>query len=63
MERKDYIDAFGAASLIGFSLLMAFNQVVIKVVNDGLQPVFLRAYVQPVLCCASGFGYGCAASV
>jgi uncharacterized membrane protein len=40
MERKDYIDTFGAASLIGFSLLMAFNQVVIKVVNDGLQPVF-----------------------
>lgn len=40
MERKDRIDAFGAVSLIGFSLLVGFNQVVIKIVNDGLQPVF-----------------------
>ena len=40
MDKKDHIDAFGAASLIGFSLLLAFNQVVIRVVNDGLQPVF-----------------------
>lgn len=40
MERKDHIDAFGAVALIGFSLLVAFNQVVIAVVNEGLQPVF-----------------------
>ena len=40
MERKDHIDAFGAASLIAFALVLAFNQVVIKVVNEGLQPVF-----------------------
>ena len=40
MDRKDHIDAFGAAALIGFSLLLAFNQVVIRVVNEGLQPVF-----------------------
>jgi drug/metabolite transporter (DMT)-like permease len=40
MERKDRIDAFGAASLVLFSVLVGFNQVVIKVVNDGLQPVF-----------------------
>ncbi|WP_456388418.1 DMT family transporter [Profundibacter sp.] len=40
MERKPNIDAFGAASLIGFSVLLGFNQVVIKVVNGGLQPVF-----------------------
>ena len=40
MERKDHIDAFGATALIGFSLLLAFNQVVIAVVNEGLQPVF-----------------------
>jgi drug/metabolite transporter (DMT)-like permease len=40
MERKDHIDAFGAAALIGFSALLGFNQVVIKVVNEGLQPVF-----------------------
>jgi len=40
MNRKPDIDAFGAASLIGFSVLLGFNQVVIKVVNGGLQPVF-----------------------
>ncbi len=40
MERKDRIDTFGALSLTGFSLMLAFNQVVIAVVNDGLQPVF-----------------------
>ncbi len=40
MEPKPRIDAFGAISLTGFALLLAFNQVVIKVVNDGLQPVF-----------------------
>lgn len=34
------MDLFGAAALIGFSLLMAFNQVVIKVSNEGFQPVF-----------------------
>ena len=41
MQRKDRIDAFGAVSLTAFSLLLAFNQVVIKLVNEGLQPVFL----------------------
>jgi len=40
MQRKDHIDAFGAVSLIGFSALLGFNQVVIKLVNGGLQPVF-----------------------
>ncbi len=40
MERKEHIDSFGAVSLIGFALLLAFNQVVIKVVNEGLQPAF-----------------------
>lgn len=40
MARKDHMDAFGATSLIGFSALLAFNQVVIKLVNTGLQPVF-----------------------
>ncbi len=39
-EKRDRIDAFGAISLIAFSALLGFNQVVIKVVNDGLQPVF-----------------------
>ena len=40
MDKKDYVDAFGAASLVAFSLLLAFNQVTIRVVNEGLQPVF-----------------------
>ena len=40
MERKSHIDLFGATALTGFALLLAFNQVVIKVTNDGLQPVF-----------------------
>ena len=40
MEKKDHIDSFGAVALIGFSVLLAFNQVVIAVVNEGLQPVF-----------------------
>lgn len=38
--RKANVDGFGAACLIMFALLMGFNQVVIKVGNDGLQPVF-----------------------
>ena len=40
MERKDRMDAFGAASLTGFALFLAFNQIIIKFVNQGLQPVF-----------------------
>lgn len=40
MERKEHMDAFGASALIAFALLLAFNQVVIKVVNEGLQPAF-----------------------
>ena len=43
MVRKDRIDAFGAVSLVGFSLLLGFNQVVIKVVNEGMQPVFVQS--------------------
>lgn len=40
MDRRDRIDAFGTVSLVLFSALLGFNQVVIKVVNEGLQPVF-----------------------
>ncbi|NNE80344.1 MAG: DMT family transporter [Silicimonas sp.] len=40
MQRKDRIDALGAAALVAISMMLAFNQVVIRVVNDGLQPVF-----------------------
>ncbi|MGH1329255.1 MAG: DMT family transporter [Paracoccaceae bacterium] len=34
------MDTFGAVSLVGFALLLAFNQVGIKITNEGFQPVF-----------------------
>ena len=34
------IDTFGIASLSFFSLMLGFNQVVMKVVNTGIQPIF-----------------------
>lgn len=40
MQPKSQLDTFGIAALLGFALLMAFNQIVIKFVNAGLQPVF-----------------------
>lgn len=40
MEKKDRLDAFGIVSLIAVGALLGFNQVVIKVVNEGLQPVY-----------------------
>lgn len=38
--RKDSLDAFGLSMLLGVQLLLAVNQLSIKVVNAGLQPVF-----------------------
>ena len=40
MQRKDRIDSFGAAILIAQSAVLGLNQVMIKLVNVGLQPVF-----------------------
>jgi drug/metabolite transporter (DMT)-like permease len=40
MEPRPSIDAFGAISLTAFSFLLAGNQVLIALVNEGLQPVF-----------------------
>ncbi len=40
MDSKKHMDGFGAAALVGFFLLLAVNQVVIKLTNDGFQPVF-----------------------
>ncbi|TDK51977.1 DMT family transporter [Antarcticimicrobium luteum] len=40
MEEKRAIDTYGAAALTGFALLLAFNQVVIKITGDGFAPVF-----------------------
>ena len=39
MAPRDRIDGIGAAALTGFSLLLAVNQVIIKLVNEGVQPV------------------------
>ncbi len=52
MHRKTQIDAFGALSLTSFAIFLAFNQILIKFVNHGLQPVFfagLRSAIA-VLC-------------
>jgi drug/metabolite transporter (DMT)-like permease len=40
MQRKDRLDLFGGSVLLGVTLLLAFNQVIVKLVNEGLQPVF-----------------------
>ena len=40
IKTKTNIDTFGAICLIGFSVLLGINHVVIKVVNSGIQPVF-----------------------
>ncbi|MBZ0130013.1 MAG: DMT family transporter [Rhodobacteraceae bacterium] len=40
MERKDHIDLLGGTALLLLSLMLGLNQVMIKVVNDGMQPVF-----------------------
>ena len=40
MERKDRIDAFAGTILLGFSALLGLNQVLVKIVNTGFQPVF-----------------------
>ncbi len=38
--RKDQLDVFGGSVLLGVSLLLALNQIGVKIVNAGLQPVF-----------------------
>lgn len=48
MEKKNKIDTFGAIALISFSLLLGINHVVIKIVNDGLNPIFfagIRSFI------------------
>jgi drug/metabolite transporter (DMT)-like permease len=38
--RKDSLDTSGAAILLAVQALLAFNQIIVKLVNEGLQPVF-----------------------
>ena len=40
MEKKNKIDLFGASALIGFSLILGINHIVIKLVNSGFNPIF-----------------------
>lgn len=39
-ERKDRIDAFGGTILVVFSILLGLNQSLVKIVNEGMAPVF-----------------------
>jgi drug/metabolite transporter (DMT)-like permease len=38
--RKDRLDGVGFAALVGVAALLALNQIIVKEVNQGLQPVF-----------------------
>ena len=40
MQRKDQLDAFGGSVLLGVTLLLAVNQITVKLGSAGLQPVF-----------------------
>ncbi len=40
MQRKQHIDLLGGSVLVAFSALMGLNQVLVKMVNAGLQPTF-----------------------
>lgn len=40
MDERRPVDGLGALALVGFSALLAFNQVVIKVTSGGFDPVF-----------------------
>ena len=40
MTRKDRLDGVGIVALLSVQFLFAFNQIIVKTVNEGLQPVF-----------------------
>ncbi len=40
MKKQRNMDLVGTLLLVGFAIVLAFNQVVIKVTNDGFQPAF-----------------------
>jgi hypothetical protein len=43
MSKKDKLDFAGVIMLVGFALLLAFNQVVIKITNGGFNRSFRLA--------------------
>ena len=47
LSKKDRIDALGAGLLIGQAMLLGLNQVLIKIVNTGMAPVFQAGMRQP----------------
>ncbi|AWD20622.1 DMT family transporter [Fuscovulum blasticum] len=53
--RKDRLDGTGLALLLGVQALLAFNQIIVKVVNVGLQPVFFAGLRSAL---AIGFVWG-----
>lgn len=60
-DRRDRVDATGAVALLALMLLLGVNQVLIKLVNAGLQPVFqagLRSLIAilPVVLLAKWLG-------
>ena len=61
MERKNHIDATGALILIIFMAVLGLNQVGIKIVNDGMAPVFqagLRSVAAGIIMFAYCLGRG-----
>lgn len=54
-QRRDRLDAFGAGALFAIALLLAANQIVVKLVNAGLQPVFFAGLRSAL---AVGFVWG-----
>lgn len=59
MQPRDRVDALGAGMLVGFTLLLGFNQVLIKLTTDGFQPVFMAALRSfgAMLCVAAWMKY------
>ena len=61
MEQKRAIDGFGATALTAFSAVLAFNLVVVKVTNTGMDPVFqagLRSVLAaPILSLVVALGF------
>lgn len=55
MARKDRLDGVGLAALLAVQALLALNQIIVKLVNAGLQPAFF-AGLRSVL--AVGFVWG-----
>lgn len=48
---KQNIDSFGVICLVGFSILLGINHVIIKIVNNGIQPIFfcgLRSFIAAI---------------